>query len=75
YKLIPQELKFYSHQNLPLPLLCPTCRHHARLAKRNPHKNFDRTCAKCAAPIKTTYSPKAPEIVYCEKCYLDTIHT
>ncbi|MFH1218436.1 MAG: hypothetical protein V1679_01185, partial [Candidatus Peregrinibacteria bacterium] len=47
YKLIPQELKFYSHQNLPLPLLCPTCRHHARLAKRNPHKNFDRTCAKC----------------------------
>ena len=35
FKLIPAELAFYRRMQLPLPILCPNCRHYERLAKRN----------------------------------------
>lgn len=69
FKIIPQELQFYKRMNLPLPRLCPNCRHYERLAMRNPFKLWDRNCAKCSQPIKTSYAPTRPEIVYCESCY------
>ena len=47
FKIIPQELEFYRRMNLPLPRLCPNCRHGERLKKRNPLKLWHRTCA-CA---------------------------
>ncbi|MFH0838253.1 MAG: hypothetical protein V1880_03230 [Patescibacteria group bacterium] len=74
FKLIPQELKFYRTHNLPVPHLCPDCRHYARKAKINPRVLFDRQCAKCGLAIKTTYSPDRPEIVYCEQCYLKEVY-
>ncbi len=74
YKIIPQELKFYRAQNLPIPEKCPNCRHKERATLQNPHKLYARTCAKCAAPLQTTYAPDRPEIVYCGKCYLETIY-
>ncbi len=69
FKIIPAELKFYREMNIPLPTLCYQCRHASRVKTRNPLKLWDRTCAKCSAPIKTSYSPERPEIVYCESCY------
>lgn len=69
FKITPSELQFYKRMQLPLPRLCSNCRHYERLAKRNPFKLWDRTCAKCDAPIKTSYAPDRPEIVYCESCY------
>ncbi len=69
FKIIPQELQFYRTWNIPLPEKCYNCRHASRVAKRNPLKLWDRMCAKCSAPIKTSYSPERPEIVYCEQCY------
>jgi len=47
FKIIPQELQFYRQMNLPLPRLCPNCRHYERLAQRNPLKLWHRTC-QCA---------------------------
>ncbi|MBI5733184.1 hypothetical protein HY967_04545 [Candidatus Jorgensenbacteria bacterium] len=44
FKIIPQELAFYRKMNLPLPRLCPNCRHYERLAQRNPLKLWHRTC-------------------------------
>ena len=44
FKIIPQELEFYRKMNLPLPRLCPNCRHYERLAKRNPLKLWHRKC-------------------------------
>jgi hypothetical protein len=38
FKIIPDELQFYRKMNLPLPRLCPNCRHYARLRQRNPLK-------------------------------------
>lgn len=74
YKIIPQELRFYRKMKLPIPWKCPDCRHRDRLKLRNPRKLFERTCAKCGKAIKTSYSPDRPEIVYCEKCYLETVY-
>ncbi|OGZ01027.1 MAG: hypothetical protein A3A43_03080 [Candidatus Liptonbacteria bacterium RIFCSPLOWO2_01_FULL_56_20] len=47
FKLIPQELQFYRRMNLPLPRLCPNCRHYERLKQRNPLKLWHRKCT-CA---------------------------
>ena len=44
FKIIPQELEFYRKMNLPLPRLCPNCRHYQRLKQRNPLKLWYRQC-------------------------------
>ncbi len=47
FKIIPDELAFYRRMNLPLPRLCPNCRHYERLKQRNPLKLWHRKC-QCA---------------------------
>jgi len=71
FKIIPEELSFYRRMNLPLPRLCPNCRHYERLFQRNPMKLWHRSCMKpgCSNTFETSYAPERPEIVYCEKCY------
>ncbi|MCM2339203.1 MAG: hypothetical protein NDI62_01975 [Burkholderiales bacterium] len=71
FKIIPNELQFYKRMNLPIPHLCPNCRHYNRLSQRNPLKLWHRKCMKenCTNEFETSYSPDRPEIVYCEKCY------
>lgn len=44
FRIIPQELAFYRRMNLPLPRLCPNCRHYQRLKQRNPLKLWQRNC-------------------------------
>ncbi len=44
FKIIPEEIAFYKEMNLPLPNLCPNCRHYARLAERNNNKLWRRNC-------------------------------
>jgi len=73
YRILPQELEFYRKMNLPLPRLCPDCRHYERIKQRNPLKLYKRKCDKCGKEILTIYSPDRPEIVYCEACYLKEI--
>ncbi len=80
FKIITQEFLFYKKMNLPLPTMCPNCRHYQRLKKRNPLKLWHRQCMcdkknhshgedECKVKFETSYSPDRPEIVYCEKCY------
>ena len=71
FKIIPQELQFYKKMNIPIPRLCPNCRHYERLAQRNPLKLWHRNCMKsgCTNEFETSYSPDRPEIIYCESCY------
>jgi hypothetical protein len=71
FKIIPSELQFYRTMNLPLPRLCPNCRHYERLAQRNPLKLWHRKCMKegCNNEFETSYAPERPEIIYCEQCY------
>ncbi len=74
YRIAAKELEYYQTHGLPIPRLCPDCRYLVRIARRNPQKLWDRACGKCNKPIKTSYSPERPEIVYCESCYLETVY-
>ncbi len=76
FKIIPDELSFYKRMNLPLPHLCPNCRHYNRLKQRNPLKLWHRKCMKpnCPNEFETSYSPERPEIVYCERCYQQEVY-
>lgn len=74
YRITPQELKFYRNMNLPVPKQCFTCRYVARIHRRGIRALFDRNCQKCGCAIKTVYTPDRPEIVCCEKCYLETVY-
>jgi len=70
--------------NLPLPHLCPNCRHYQRLKQRNPLKLWHRQCMcdktnhdhedKCVTEFETSYTPNKPEIIYCEKCYQQEVY-
>ena len=72
FRIIPQELAFYRRMNLPLPRLCPNCRHYQRLKQRNPLKLWKRQCQApgCSNTFETSYAPDRPETIYCEQCYL-----
>lgn len=73
YKIVTQELKFYRQTELPIPPKCPDCRHKVRSKLRTPRHLWTRQCQKCNLEIQTTYSPDRPEVVYCERCYLNNI--
>ena len=74
FKIIRQELVFYIQQWIPLPSRCPDHRHEDRTRSRNPRKLIDRTCSKCGEGIRTRYSEKRPEKVFCETCYSSAIY-
>lgn len=44
FRVVPAELQLYRRMNIPLPKLCPNCRHYARLKIRNPAKLWHRSC-------------------------------
>jgi len=52
FRLIPSELKFYKKMNIPLPRLCPDCRHQERIKQRNPMKLWKRQC-QCTGKISS----------------------
>lgn len=85
FKIIENELQFYKRMNLPLPHLCPNCRHYQRLKQRNPLKLWHRQCMcnktnhlhgdePCEVEFGTSYAPDRPEIIYCEKCYQQEVY-
>lgn len=74
FKITKEELKFYKRYGLPLPQLHFLERHANRLKLRNPRKLWKQNCQNCQVKIMTAYSPEKPEIVYCEKCYLQTVN-
>lgn len=74
FKVVPAELEFYKKLGLPLPTKHADQRYKERLALRNPRRMWERACAKCSTSIQTTYAPDRPEIVYCDKCYLEAVY-
>jgi hypothetical protein len=74
FRIIKTELEFIKRMELPLPRLCPNCRHAERVLLRNPPYLYSRKCMKCNLNIETSYSPERPEVVYCEKCYQQEVY-
>jgi hypothetical protein len=79
FRLHPDELRYLKKWNLPIPRLCPNCRHYERLGFRTLLKLYSRSCmcdlpnhdheGKCPNEFETAYVPDRPEKVYCETCY------
>lgn len=80
FKINSEELLFYKKFNLPLPNLCPNCRHYERLEYVHMPILYKRKCNcsvqkhihtndRCDVEFETSYSLDRPEKVYCEKCY------
>ncbi len=44
FNIQPGELEFYRRMNLPLPRLCPNCRHYELIKLRTPYKLWHRRC-------------------------------
>ena len=44
YRIVQAELNYYRRMNLPLPRLCPNCRHYKRLKEKNPNKLWHGRC-------------------------------
>lgn len=76
FKITLDELQLYRILNIPIPTLCPNCRHYERLKNRNPIKLWHCKCMKegCNNEFETSYAPDRPEIVYCEKCYQQEVY-
>ena len=53
FRIIPAELEFYQKHSLPVPRLCPDCRHTERIRQRNPMKLWERQCM-CSGKQDTT---------------------
>lgn len=73
FQIQKPELALYRQMNMPIPHLHFLERHQERRVLRNPQKLWTRNCAKCKTEIQTSYSPDRPDIVYCEKCYLEIV--
>ena len=75
-QLIFNEFLFYKKLEIPLPRMCPECRHKRRIKSRGPNKLWTRSCMKpgCNNEFETSYSPDRPEIIYCEKCYQQEVY-
>jgi hypothetical protein len=44
FRFISPELRLYRNLGVPLPTLCPNCRHYERLRSRQPYKLWERKC-------------------------------
>jgi hypothetical protein len=76
FRVIEKEVDFCKRMNIPLPRLCPNCRHYERLQLRNSPRFYHRSCMKegCTNEFETSYAPFRPEIIYCEKCYQQEVY-
>lgn len=80
FRLIAAELAIYRRLDLPLPQVCPNCRHYGRAGQRNPLRLWSRKCdckklnhfhseTPCSNEFESSFPVSGPEIVYCEQCY------
>jgi len=73
YRVLSQELNFYRRHGIPVPRLCPDCRHRERFEFRGRRRLFSRTCDACQKNILSTHEPGLPARILCEDCYLAEI--
>lgn len=74
FLIIKPEMNFYKKKKLPLPATCSECRRRRRENLRNKWVLYDRKCDKCGVGLQSTYPSDSKYIVYCEKCYWESLH-
>lgn len=73
FLVIKAEEKFLAKKDLPMPDLCPACRHRQRMALRNERKLYKRDCDFCKEEMLSTIPDTSPYKIYCQKCFWDEI--
>ncbi|KKP87122.1 MAG: hypothetical protein UR90_C0013G0006 [Parcubacteria group bacterium GW2011_GWC1_35_8] len=76
FRIIQNELNISKILEVPLPKLCPNCRHMERIEILNPPKLYHRKCMNqgCKNEFETSYAPDRPEIIYCDSCYKKEVY-
>ncbi|MBI3626983.1 hypothetical protein HY224_02980, partial [Candidatus Uhrbacteria bacterium] len=69
FQIFPEDLEFYEKLGVPAPTFCPECRMIRRMAIRNEHTLYSRTCDLCGENIISMYAPDSPFVVYCVDCW------
>jgi hypothetical protein len=70
FRIVDGEYGLLKKMGMPIPRECLKCREARRFSRMNkPLELYERSCAKCAETMKTSFSPERPEIVYCVACY------
>ncbi|EKD76708.1 MAG: hypothetical protein ACD_43C00015G0001 [uncultured bacterium] len=69
FQITPNDEIFYRRLALPKPTFCPPCRLRRRLAWRNEHSLYQRSCDLCNKTIISIYRPDSPYLVYCQPCW------
>lgn len=68
FKMTKEELSVYKRIGLPLPDLCPNCRHYGRLMDRGGFNLSSLNCRNCKKTIQTVFDPEV-NIIYCKECF------
>jgi len=55
FRITPEELQFLQKMKIPLPRLCPHCRHYERIIFRNSFRLYHRKC-ECAGTVGRGYA-------------------
>jgi len=59
FDILADDISLHERMDLPIPKLCPNCRHYQRLKQRNPLKLWHRKCMRpgCNNEFETSYAP------------------
>lgn len=79
FRVVGDELQYYKKNNIPIPDICPNCRHFERFFQVPQPKLWYRRCMcnklghnhknNCQNMFETPYTEENPAILYCESCY------
>jgi len=69
FTIEPDDFGFYEKIKVPPPTFCPECRLQRRLAWMPSIVLFKRKCDLCKEETFSMYTPDAPFVVYCQKCW------
>ncbi len=69
FNIEQEDFDFYSKIKVPPPTFCPECRLQRRLIWMKGLELFKRKCDLCGEMKFSMYSPSAPYVVYCDRCY------
>lgn len=57
FRILREELRFYSIHDLPIPRKHPQIRYNKRIERMNPRTLNPDSCSECGVKIQTTYLP------------------
>lgn len=74
YRIQVNELSFLKKENLPLPNMCPECRHKRRISDRLRPVLRHHVCDNgCGNEFDTAYQPETKNPIFCDTCYQNLV--